>query len=129
MTLRLGDRSEIGEKSLQLPFRLGEKVCFAFQTNRECQVALIDVGTSGKVVAVLPNAWCGEARVVPGQVHLFPGPEFADFTLGGQPGRERVFALAVVGAWPLRLVPRGSEPFRTLDPAEIDALADSLMGA
>src|SRR5207248_3339080 len=40
------------------PFRLGDPIRFAVTADRDCHVALIDVGTSGAVAAVVPNAWC-----------------------------------------------------------------------
>jgi hypothetical protein len=105
-------------------------VAFAFQTNRDCDVTLVDVGTSGQVAVILPNAWRASARVAGGRPHLFPGPDFPDFeyTLAPPAGRERVIAIASLVPLP-PLGPEGDAPFRVLGPAEIDGLAGALAAA
>src|SRR5262249_19811246 len=96
------------------PFRLGDKVCFALEADRASHVVLIDVGTSGGVAVLLPNAWRAHAEVAGGRPYLFPGPEFPEFefVLSGRPGRERVFALATRDPLPVPLAPQDGAAFR-----------------
>src|SRR5439155_78208 len=42
------------------PFRRGDRIRFHFQANRSCHVVLIDVGTSGTIAVIWPNAWHGD---------------------------------------------------------------------
>jgi hypothetical protein len=109
------------------PFRLGDALCFHFRANQDCEVALIDIGTSGTIAAVLPNAGQPRARVKAGETARFPAPD-ADFEilLGGSPGRERVVALAWLRGSPVSLQPEGDDSFRTLTPADVSALCEAV---
>jgi hypothetical protein len=82
----------------QRPLRLGDNLRFACRTNAACRVVLIDVGTSGTVAVVLPNFAMPDARAVPGQILFVPDgnfPGLAALKIAGQPGRERLLALAL----------------------------------
>ena len=107
------------------PFRLNDSLRLTFRADRDCYVTLIDVGASGTVSVILPNAWRTQARIAGGKPHFVPdvdAPEF-QFTLAGDPGRERVVALATLGPPPIALAPDSGAPFRVLRPAEVEVLA------
>jgi hypothetical protein len=117
-----------GPVRLDRPFRLGDTLRFAFRANRDCHVALIDVGTTGRMAVVLPNLWWPQALVRGGQLQYLPGLEFPEFefTLSGQPGLERVVALATEGEPPIPLGPKSGEAFRALTDEDVAALADAV---
>jgi hypothetical protein len=115
-------------KRLTHPFRLGDSVCFTFRSNQDCHLALIDVGTSGKVAVVLPNQWQKSAAVRGSRIGSFPDPDDApfDFILGGQPGRQRLLALAWQGKLGVALEPTGEDAVRPLSGDDIIGLCDAL---
>jgi hypothetical protein len=112
---------------LSRPFRLGDSICFAFQADQDCEVALLDVGTSEAVSVLVPNAQQARLRMKAGEVQRFPCPKLHDLALelGGPPGRERVVALAWLPGAPPPLRQAG-EDFRILSAAEIAGLCDAV---
>ena len=113
---------------LDRPFRLGDTIRFGFQANRTCHVVLIDVGTSGTVAVVLPNAWCEETRIAGGRPYFLPAiddPQF-EFILTGRAGRERVVAIATLEPLAVSLPPEPGSPFRVLTAGEIRSIADAV---
>jgi hypothetical protein len=119
---------QVGPPRLPRPFRLGDPVRFAFRASAECAVALVDVGTTGKVAVALPNCWQPQARARAGEVCWLPDPAAGnfEFTLSGQGGRERVVALAWRGRPPVPLAPAGDAAFRTLGEADLAGLCDAV---
>jgi hypothetical protein len=77
-------------------FRLGGELVLRLRADRDCHLTLIDLGTSGAITLLLPNAQCPRPVLKSGVSAYFPGPEFVEFvlTLRGRPGRERLVALA-----------------------------------
>jgi hypothetical protein len=125
LALAVGRFRDLGATETVGPFRLGDAVCFNLRAGRDCHVALIDVGTSGALSVLLPNAWCPAPRLDAGQTRWVPGPGFGDFVfrLAGRPGLERVVALAVPGPLPSLLPPAG-RPFRQLSAEQTHTLVD-----
>lgn len=119
---------DLKPRRLGRPIRVGDTVQFRFRANRACEVALIDIGTSGAVSVVLPNRWAAKAAVEADRPVLFPDADTGafDFELAGPPGVERVVALAWEGRLPVPLTPAGEHPFRELAPAEVAALCGAL---
>jgi hypothetical protein len=113
---------------LDRPLRLGDMIRLSFQANRSCHVTLLDVGTSGNVVVIRPNAWCSRTSVEGGQRLYLPGieiPEF-DFVLTGRAGRERIVAIASTEPLGMLLLPESEAPFRALTAEEIGRIAEGL---
>lgn len=107
--------------------RLGDAVRFGFRANRPCRVTLINIGTTGNVNVVLPNAWRGNAEVQGDRLYFLPGPDFPEFeyVLGGHPGQEQMIALASLDPIPVPLLPDEGKPFRKLSYPEIDNLVNT----
>lgn len=90
-------------------------------------MTLIDVGTSGAVTVLLPNAFGTSTQTRAGVVRLLPdadAPEF-DLELGGPPGQERVLAIATADPLPLP-PPQGDDAFRRLDEGDVTGLEQAL---
>jgi hypothetical protein len=78
-------------------FRIGEKVTFYFQTNRDAYVTLINKGTSGRVSVLLPNPYAPPVMIKGGTRYAVPGPdERYELPISGPPGEELVWAVATL---------------------------------
>ena len=73
----------------------GETISFFFRTDRDAYLTLIDVGTSGTVRILFPNALQRDNRVRAGEIYTVPSRE-SGFVIKveGPPGLERVKAIA-----------------------------------
>jgi hypothetical protein len=105
-------------------FHPGDPIQFAVWADRDCHLALIDIGTTCAVTVLVPNARCPVARLHGGRQQRFPGPELGDYPLimKGRPGLERLIAIATHGPLPIPLGPMIGEDFRRLDEERIEAL-------
>ena len=83
--------------------KIGETVKVSFQANRDGYVTLVNVGTSGKITILYPNAYTPNHAVKAGQTYSVPGADDPyELTLGGPEGVELVYALFTTG--PTRFV-------------------------
>lgn len=76
-------------------YQTGEKVAFEFTADKDCHLALIDIGTSGKTIILFPNKWHKENKIEKGKTYKIP-PDGADFAykVEGPVGTERIKAIA-----------------------------------
>lgn len=83
-------------------YNIGEEVVFFFKTNKDCRLALFNVGTSGKVHIFFPNKYHEDNHVKAGEVYRFP-PEEAKylFKVEGPAGVDLVKAIATIDEVPL----------------------------
>jgi hypothetical protein len=83
--------------------KIGETVKVSFQSNRDGYATLVNVGTSGKITILYPNAYTPDHAVKAGQTYSVPRAEdFYELSLGGPEGVELVYALFTTS--PVRLV-------------------------
>ena len=89
------------EKLIQA--RIGDTLRFNFKANRDCYLAMINVGTSGKVYILFPNPLFPDGRIEAGKVYRtrrFRGDPDAEVPLTisidseSKPGRELVKVIA-----------------------------------
>ena len=74
-----------------------------FQSNRDGYATLVNVGSSGKITILYPNAYTPDHAVKAGQTYSIPRPEdFYELSLGGPEGVELVYALFTTA--PVRFV-------------------------
>jgi Domain of unknown function (DUF4384) len=82
--------------------KIGETLKVSFQANRDGYATLVNVGTSGKITILYPNAYTPDHAVKAGQTYSVPRPEdFYELSLGGPEGVELVYALFTTS--PVRL--------------------------
>lgn len=109
-------------------FKLGGDVIFQVKSDHDCHLTLIDIGTSGKMSLLLPNALCANPTLKAGKPAHFPGPEFVEFafTLTGLTGRERLIAIATTR--PLGGLPTATagEVLATLTDSAISRIAQTV---
>jgi hypothetical protein len=90
-------------------FRVGERFTLNAQTDRDCYLTLLDLGTSGQVFVLLENH-----RLRSGPPAALNGPdESREWVVAGPPGIERIRALFTLQ--PLDVF-AGVGPFALLDP-------------
>ena len=74
--------------------KIGEKLKVSFQSDRDGYATLVNVGTSGKITVLYPNAYTPDHAVKAGQTYSIPRPEdFYELSFGGPDGVELVYAL------------------------------------
>ena len=75
----------------------------SFQANRDGYVHLVNVGTTGKIIILFPNAFAPNHAVKAGQTYSVPGADDPyELSLSGPEGVELVYALFTTG--PTRFV-------------------------
>ncbi|MFH0958509.1 MAG: DUF4384 domain-containing protein [Pseudomonadota bacterium] len=78
-------------------YKVGEDVVIEFMADKDCYVALIDIGTSGRAIILFPNKWHPDNKVEKGKPYSIPatGSNFS-FRVMGPGGEEHIKALASV---------------------------------
>jgi uncharacterized protein DUF4384 len=83
--------------------KIGETLKVSFQSNRDGYATLVNVGTSGKITILYPNAYSPDHAVKAGQTYSVPrAGDFYELSLGGPEGVELVYALFTTA--PVRFV-------------------------
>jgi TolB-like protein len=76
-------------------YAIGEKVTLYVQADRDCYLTLVDIGTSGNLTVLFPNAYEKNNRIQAGRRYEIPGPSYGfDIHVAGPSGVERVKAIA-----------------------------------
>lgn len=96
-----GDRLEVSLWADKDRYRIGEKVTFFFETNRDAYVTLVNKGTSGKVTVLFPNAYAPGFAVKGNTRYRIPAPgDPYEMTVSGPPGQDMVIATATLSPMP-----------------------------
>jgi hypothetical protein len=76
-------------------FQVSEPVVFGFKADKDCYLAMINVGTSGQTTLLFPNKWHPDNKITKEKTYRIP-PEGSDyaFKLMGPPGNERIKVIA-----------------------------------
>jgi Domain of unknown function (DUF4384) len=121
-----GSRDLVPAAPRHSAFRTGESMTFAFRVDRLCHVVLVDLGTSGSLAVVWPNAWQPDSRLEAGslQVPDLQRPQF-ELRVSGPPGREEVLALVTEQPLPPELTLEPGAPFKSLNDEDLAALLDA----
>jgi hypothetical protein len=76
-------------------YTIGETITVWFEATCDCYVTLIDIGTSGKITILLPNAYTQNNFIRAFQTYSFPDAAHGfKFTLSGPAGTEKIRAIA-----------------------------------
>jgi len=80
-------------------YRIGDDITIWFRAARDCHVTLLNLGTSGKLTMLFPNAIHRDNFVRGGELHCIPGPDYGfSYRLAGPAGTERLKAVATLEA-------------------------------
>ena len=75
-------------------YRVGERLSFSFETNRDAFLTIVNVGSSGEVTILFPNRFSGGHGVKAGRTYRIPEvSDSYELELKGPPGVELVYAL------------------------------------
>jgi hypothetical protein len=83
-------------------FAAGDEVDIRVEASHDCYLTLLNIGTSGKLTILFPNALHPDAFLHGERPHLIPGTEYGfRYVLKGPPGIERLKAIATLEPRPL----------------------------
>ena len=83
-------------------YRIGNSIVVGFRATRDCYVTLINLGTSGALTILFPNAYQSDNFVRGGDLYHIPADgSGVDFVLQGPAGVERLKAIATLSKVPL----------------------------
>ena len=78
-------------------YRIGDRIVVRFQASRDCYLTLLNIGTSGKLTILFPNALHPENRITANTLYEIPGPDYGfSYILEGEPGLEKLKAIATL---------------------------------
>jgi len=81
----------------QTRYRVGDRVTFGLEANRDAFVTLVNVGTSGEITVLFPNRFSGGHGVKAGKTYSIPeAADSYELKIKGPPGAELVYALATL---------------------------------
>lgn len=84
-------------------FRIGDEVEISVQATEDCFLTLLNIGTSGRLTILFPNALHPDSRLEANRPHVIPGQEYGfRYVLKGPIGTERL--KAIVTTEPVKLV-------------------------
>ncbi|MBI5745991.1 MAG: DUF4384 domain-containing protein [Nitrospirae bacterium] len=76
-------------------YQIGDTMTFYFRSDRDCYVTLIDIGTSGRVTILFPNAFHKDNLIRAGTTYTIPDDSYGfKVNVDGPVGLERIKAIA-----------------------------------
>lgn len=83
-------------------YAIGTRIVVHFRATRECYVTLLNVGTSGRLTVLFPNALHPDDHILPGRTYDIPGPgDGFEYEISGPAGTETLKAVATLEKVPL----------------------------
>jgi hypothetical protein len=78
-------------------YKAGEDVVIEFMADKDCYVALIDIGTSGRTIILFPNKWHPDNKIEKDKIYAIPPPgSNFSYRVMGPDGEEHIKAIASV---------------------------------
>jgi len=78
-------------------YQLGDEITINFTASQDCYLTLINIGTSGKITILFPNAFIQENFIRANQVYSIPGQEYPFlYKLTGPIGTEKIKVIATI---------------------------------
>ncbi len=76
-------------------FHVGDNINVRFRASRDCYLTLLNIGTSGKLTVLFPNAMHRDNHIRGGTWHEIPGTSYGfEYRLQGPTGTEKLKAFA-----------------------------------
>jgi hypothetical protein len=83
-------------------YQVGARIVVTFRANHDCYLTLLNIGTSGKLTILFPNAMHPDNRILANRLNEIPGPgDGFEYQLTGPPGIEKLKAVATLDEVPL----------------------------
>ncbi len=81
---------------------IGDTLTIYFQSDKDCYVSLLDIGTSGKMTLLFPNSFYKDNFIKGGKTYSIPGDFFGfRINVSGPAGIERIKVIATPEPFPL----------------------------
>jgi hypothetical protein len=78
-------------------YRVGDKIVVHFRADWDCHLTLLNIGTSGKLTILFPNALHRDGFISANKEYQIPAPEYGfEYALQGPPGVEKLKAIATL---------------------------------
>jgi hypothetical protein len=78
-------------------YHIGDTIVLQFEATRDCYLTLLNIGTSGKLTILFPNALYRENLIKAGTRYQIPGADYGfDYVLQGPAGVEKLKAIATL---------------------------------
>ena len=75
-------------------FKIGDKINIKFRSSKDCYLTLLNIGTSGKLTILYPNALYKDNFIEGGKLFEIPGDEYGfEYQLSGPAGIEKLKAI------------------------------------
>jgi len=75
-------------------FKIGDKINIKFRSSKDCYLTLLNIGTSGKLTILYPNALHKDNFIEGGKLFEIPGNEYGfEYQLSGPAGIEKLKAI------------------------------------
>jgi len=75
-------------------FKIGDKINIKFRSSKDCYLTLLNIGTSGKLTILYPNALHKDNFIEGGKLFEIPGDEYGfEYQLSGPAGIEKLKAI------------------------------------
>jgi hypothetical protein len=85
----------VAPKQKQSNYQIGDKVVILFRANKDCYLTLLNIGTSGKLTLLFPNALHQENFIRANQIYRIPDADYGfEYQLQGPAGTEMLKAIA-----------------------------------
>lgn len=82
------------EAGSQADYPIGARIVVRFRANRDCYLTLLNIGTSGKLTVLFPNALHSDDRILKGRIYEIPSREDEfEYAITGPPGVEILKAI------------------------------------
>ena len=104
----------------QSAYRIGEKITYAIQSDRDCHAVLFDFTTAGELIQLFPNRFNPDSQIRANTIYHIPAE--GSFEVTGPAGSETI--VGYVAASPLAILENTYEsgPFPFVTDADRDAL-------
>jgi len=85
----------IAPRQTQNQYRVGDKIIIAFRASQDCYLTLLNIGSSGKLLILFPNALHQDNFIRANQVYRIPDADYGfEYQLQGPSGIETLKAIA-----------------------------------
>ena len=76
-------------------YNLNDPICFAFRSEKDCYLVLVNIGSSGNITQIFPNRFHADNYIKGGVTYRIPDESYGfGFRVEGPAGTERVYAVA-----------------------------------
>ncbi len=88
---------DISVTSRNQSYKIGDKINLYFSSEKDCYLTLLNLGSSGKMTMLFPNAIFQDNFIKGGETYAIPGQDYPfNYILSGPSGTERIKAIGTL---------------------------------